>query len=952
MRIIFKIPLLLAGFFMLYFGAMIVVERSYIRPSFESLERKASLRDLDRVLAAMNREAEHLAIISRDWSQWDDTWLFVGGAKPSYVEENLGPDGFKIIDASLVAIYDAEGRRRFAGRYDPASGMVLPDDSLPERAPLGAPYLGAGKGDSGISGVLAVGEHIYLLASTPIIRSDGSGPVRGSFIIARNVGSGFASAIAAQTSVQTVLLPVGDAPVGVDLAAIVAAGDHLVMTTGGDRSVHGWGLVRDLSGRPALLVGTLTSRDISDWSGRTIGIAGLVIIGLGIMFCVGIYLLLSRLVIEPLSAIGGSIRRFEAEGTIGMSGRVLVRPDEIGNLSRTLEHMASRIAAREAELSSINEGLEERIEKRTRDLRQANDDLRLMAKVVESTSEGVVITDLHGKILVVNDAFCGQSGYSPSELVGQDIAVMKSGRHDESFYQVLRAKLREDGTWTGEVWDRRKSGEIYPEWLSINLVRGEDDEPRCYVGVATDISRLKETEERLNHLAYYDPLTSLPNRTLFRYRLSSAIQRGQRRGHRVALLFLDLDRFKYINDAFGHDAGDRLLVEVARRIARRVRESDTVCRLGGDEFTVILEEIDRGLDAGTVARNIIAEISRPVDLKEGEVFIGASVGIAVFPDDAATAEGLTRKADAAMYQAKMAGGDTFRFVSTETEATSQARIALESDLRRGLERGEFFLVYQPIVDIIDGRILGAEALLRWRHGPGDLTLPDGFIGLAEETGIIFELGEWVMREACAAAASWRRSDEAPFVSVNISPRQFDQAGLALRVRKALEASSLRPQALVVEITESALMHDVEGALRTMCEIKNLGVRLAIDDFGTGHSSLSHLSRFPVDKLKIDQSFTRGIREAPNMASIVDAIVAMSKSLGLGTIAEGVETENQRAYLALRGCREGQGYLFSRPVELGVFRALMEAGPLCRPLAATLDDPCLRCDGTDAAPPAR
>lgn len=466
-----------------------------------------------------------------------------------------------------------------------------------------------------------------------------------------------------------------------------------------------------------------------------------------------------------------------------------------------------------------------------------------------------------------------------------------------------------------------------PAWLTINLVRNDDRSPGYYVGVSTDISQLKETEERLHRLAYYDPLTSLPNRTLFRERLDRAIKHAERYGQRVALLFLDLDRFKYVNDALGHDAGDRLLIEVAQRITRRIRISDTVCRLGGDEFTIILDEMDRGVDAGSVARDVIAEISKPVTLDEEEVFIGASMGIAIYPDDDTTVEGLTRKADAAMYQAKMAGRDTFSFVSHETEATSQSRIALESDLRRGLERGEFFLVYQPIVDIRDGRVLGAEALLRWRHGEGDPVSPCQFIALAEETGIILELGDWVMRQACAAAATWSAPGTAPFVSVNISPRQFDHAGLAGRVRNALAASGLPPGSLVVEITESALMRDVDAALKTMDDIKALGARLAIDDFGTGYSSLSYLGRFPVDKLKIDQSFTRGIGDAAGSASIVNAVIAMARSLGIGTIAEGVETEVQRAYLALRGCREGQGYLFSKPLGLDAFRASIDAGCL-------------------------
>lgn len=925
MRVILKIPLVLAIFFVFYFVGMIAVERSYIRPRFESLERAASSKDLDRVLAAIGKEAEHLDVAGRDWSQWDDTWYFAAGENPGFVTDNLDPETFRILDVALIAVYGSDGRKIFGERYDPGTETALPDDILPGEAPEGAPYLAPGGAAGARSGGLVVSDDdLFLVSSTPILRSDGSGPSQGSFIFGKRIDEAFQKALTEQTSVETFLRRPGEAPAGVDPGSIAAAAGRLFLLSADGSAIQAWALVRDLYGSPALLVGSESPREITTWMARTMAIAGLVIIALGIMICGLIILLLSRLVIRPISAMGTSIGRFETEGSMTMPARILDQPDEIGRLSRSLQQMASRIQAHDSELLAEKENLEVRIEERTRDLRKANDDLRLMATVVESTSEAIVITDLAGTILVVNDAYRRQSGYSPSELVGANPRIMKSDRQDETFFRGMWDKLGLDGTWSGEIWNRRRNGEVFPAWLAINLVRSDDGTPRYYVGVSSDISQLKETEERLNRLAYYDTLTSLPNRALFRERLDRAIKHGERYGQRVALLFLDLDRFKYVNDALGHDAGDRLLVEVAQRISQRIRISDTVCRLGGDEFTIILDEMDRGVDAGSVARDVIAGLSKPFILNGNEVFIGASVGISIYPDDDTTVEGLTRKADAAMYQAKMAGRDTFSFVSRETETTSQARIALESDLRRGLERGEFFLVYQPIVDIKDGRILGAEALVRWRHGEGEPIPPGRFITLAEETGIILELGDWVMRQACADATGWRDSGAGPFVSVNISPRQFDHAELSGKVRDALAASGLPPRSLVVEITESALMHDVNAALRTMRDIKALGARLAIDDFGTGYSSLSYLGRFPVDKLKIDQSFTRGIGDAAGSASIVDAVIAMSRSLGIGTIAEGVETEDQRSYLALRGCHEGQGYLFSKPLELGAFRALLGA----------------------------
>ncbi|HET7839801.1 MAG TPA: EAL domain-containing protein, partial [Rectinemataceae bacterium] len=891
----------------------------YIRPSFEELERAEARQDLDRVIAAVDREAEHLATTVRDWSQWDDTYDYVGGLNPDFVDD-LGPDGFHTLKADLVAIYGPDSVLRFSGRLDRGSGTVIPDPDFPKRAPPSAPYLVKTTEASGISGLLSRTGGCYLIASGPILRNDGSGSLRGSLIMGRIVDDAFSASIAAQTGVRAVLGSPQDLPKGIDLATIAAHGMRYARAAKGEPDVHGYGLISDISGQPILLVRTETARAIGAWTERTIRISGAMLLVIGGAICLLIYAMLLRLVISPLSTIGERLGGSQAAPSSLPLG-LLERRDEIGRLAQTLQQMAAALGVRDRALRMANERLETRIEERTRELRKASDELRLMGKVVESTSEAIVITDLGGNILLVNEAFCRQSGYRPEEVIGRNPRLLKSGRHGVQYFRELWDRLAAEGSWAGEIWNRTKGGDIHPEWLTINLIRGEDGEPRCYVGVSTDISLMKDTEDKLNRLAYYDPLTGLPNRALFKDRLERAILQAERYGHRVALLMIDLDRFKFVNDALGHEAGDRLLIEVARRIAQRVRASDTVCRLGGDEFTVILDRIGRSEHASIVARGIITELGSPFALKEREVFIGASIGISVYPSDDEASEGLTRKADAAMYQAKAAGRNTYRFASGETEATSQTRIALESELRRAVERGEFHLVFQPIVDLAGNRVLGAEALVRWRRGDGKLELPGDFIPLAEETGIIVQLGDWILRAACSAAAAWRDLGLPMYVSVNISPRQFEQPGLALRIETALAEAGLEPELLAVEITESAIMRDVELALHTMSALKELGIRLAIDDFGTGYSSLSYLSRFPIDKLKIDQSFTRGIEESASTASIVNAVIAMAESLGIGTIAEGIETEGQRDYLERRGCGEGQGYLFSEPIDAGAFAAL-------------------------------
>jgi len=692
------------------------------------------------------------------------------------------------------------------------------------------------------------------------------------------------------------------------------AGGRRVTAADGGREIVAYGVMRDLWGSPVLVVEAHISQEIGIWSRQTFWISVTMMLALALLFSVIQLSLLLRAVVRPLGMLQGHVREYEKDDARIMPWPISRRKDEIGGLAAAFEHMSVSLALKRGELVAANENLEAKVEERTRELRKAGEDLRLLANVVESTGSSVVITDLAGRILKVNEAFCTTSGYSEAELLGKNPRILKSDRHDQQFYKVFWEKLTTEGKWQGEIWDRRKDGGIFPKWLTVNLIRDEKGEPFCYVGVSSDISNIKAAEERLHELAYFDPLTSLPNRSLFLDRLDHGILHGLRYGDRQALLFIDLDRFKYVNDALGHNSGDQLLVEVARRITRRVRKSDTVCRLGGDEFTVILEQLRRSEDAGVIAQSIIEELGKPFTVNGREVFIGASIGIAVCPEDDATAEGLTRKAEAAMYQAKAAGRNGFHFVSRETDAVSQARLAMEAELRRAVERAEFVLHYQPIVELDTARVVGAEALVRWRRpGEAQLVPPGSFISLAEETGTILQVGLWVLKASCAAAAQWRSEGHALSISVNVSARQFSHAGLVRDVAAALAETGLPPELLVIELTESAVMADVEAAQRTMVDLKNLGVSIAIDDFGTGYSSLSYLCRFPVDRLKIDQSFVRGIGSAPRMDALADAIIAMAKSLGIGAIAEGVETQDQRAFLASRGCVEGQGFFFSKPI---------------------------------------
>jgi diguanylate cyclase (GGDEF)-like protein/PAS domain S-box-containing protein len=546
---------------------------------------------------------------------------------------------------------------------------------------------------------------------------------------------------------------------------------------------------------------------------------------------------------------------------------------------------------------------------------QAEEKLRQAAVVFDNAQEGIMVTDRDARILAVNQAFCEITGYDVEEVLGGTPARFKSGRHDAEFYRAMWDALTRTGRWQGEVWDRRKDGEVYPKWLSISAVRDASGQTARYVSLFADITHLKESEARLEHLAHFDPLTELPNRLLFNSRLEHALEQARRHGQRVAVLFLDLDRFKTVNDSLGHPAGDELLIAVARRIRGRLREEDTVARLGGDEFVILLERLEDAQTAAVVAQDVLKVLTAPVMLGGGrEVFIGGSIGISLYPDDADEATRLVSSADAALYQAKEQGRNTYCFYTEGLTAAANEHLALETRLRRALERGEFILHYQPLVDTRGGRPVGVEALVRWQP-PGEARVPPvKFIPIAEETGLIVPLGEWILRTACAQARAWIDAGLPPLtMAVNLSGRQFQSEDMVALVGAVLEQTGLPARFLELELTESIVMEQAERAIATLDALKALGVRLAIDDFGTGYSSLAYLKRFPIDKLKIDRSFVQGLADDADDREIAATIIAMARSLNLDVLAEGVETEQQLAILRHHDCDQYQGYLFAKPM---------------------------------------
>ncbi|MDI5987251.1 EAL domain-containing protein [Halomonas sp. M4R5S39] len=546
--------------------------------------------------------------------------------------------------------------------------------------------------------------------------------------------------------------------------------------------------------------------------------------------------------------------------------------------------------------------------------------LRIAAMAFE-THLGMFVTDAEGRILRTNATFRQITGYAAEEIVGHSPRILNSGRHDDHFYQRMWCAIGDKGSWQGEIWNRRRSGEIYPQWLTISAVKDDEGRITNYVATLSDITERKAAEEEIHQLAFYDPLTGLPNRRLLVDRLESALKESRRSGEYGAVMFIDLDNFKTINDSLGHHRGDELLLIIAERLTAITRETDTIARLGGDEFVVMLHDLGLQADeaamvAERVGEKLLASLVEPCMLGEMRCQVSGSIGITLFTDDQATVNDILQQADLAMYQAKAAGRHALCFFDPAMQARVMERASLEADLRQALADGLLRLFYQVQVDE-EGQTTGVEALLRWEHPERGLVSPGVFIPVAEENGLIVPMGLWVLETACRQLAAWAAlpATEHLTMAVNVSRDQFRAPDFVARLERILAVTGARPERLKLELTETLFLEDSEDTRDKMQRLKGLGIGFALDDFGTGYSSLAYLKRLPLDQLKIDQSFVRDLLDDPTDATIVTTIITLARSLELEVIAEGVESEEHRRWLAAQGCRAFQGYLFGRPVSV-------------------------------------
>ena len=614
-----------------------------------------------------------------------------------------------------------------------------------------------------------------------------------------------------------------------------------------------------------------------------------------------IALIVTYFVIRPVKSISDALHVVDAAAGDRLAIPPSHRRNELGRLTVDINELVGRLRNSLQKEHEVH--LQQVVEEKT----------RLSAEVFEHTQEGITITDSQNRIIAVNAAFTQITGYAEEEVLGKNPRLLASGRHEVLFYKKMWRHLLENGPWKGELWNRCKNGEMKPKWISISTVTDAAGKILNFIAIFSDISERKEAEERIEFLAHHDPLTSLPNRVLTRDRFEQAMVSAVREKSKVAMFFVDLDHFKYVNDSFGHQAGDRLLLMAVERLRQHIRDADTISRQGGDEFLIILPNIRETQAVTRIAQSMLDALSAPFDIEGHTIGISASIGITLFPEDGEDFDSLLRNADAAMYAAKASGKNAYRFFTEALNVDVLDKLQLKAHLRSALENNEFQLHYQPQVDLASGRVIGVESLIRWNQPELGMVSPGRFIPLAEESGMINAIGEWVLEEVCRQGIAWEQAGLPPLViAINVAAQQFNRGSIVDDVQRALAETGYPPERLELEFTESGLLDDVDQSIETIDRLKQLGVKLAIDDFGTGYSSLSYLKRFKVEKLKIDQSFVRELEHGSDDLAIVNAIIQLGKTLQLKVIAEGVETAEQADILAGLGCDEVQGYFFARP----------------------------------------
>ncbi len=899
LTLVHKTALTVALFTIANIGFGYAIKENWIDPAFEGFEARSAEKSLAQVAEALDRELDHLDKQVWEYGSWDATYDQVLSGDPQYLEDNFNDRAFEESGIDWVIVVDRSGRlvsgRAHGGDLRRGVGNAA---ITANQWDLSNPLLGGDTGEKPVAGLILTARGPTLVAARDILKSTGDGPSRGRIVMGRAMDSEFMDALGRRTGLPLQLWTVGDPgiPAGTNatrkpgnasspLTIVDSESDHLDVY----RTFEG------VDGKPAIVIGAAFPREMTK-SGSYIGrLCVLWIVLQGGVLIFMILVPLHRAIIAPLGVLSHQLRAFRKTSDLNVT-LDSERGGEIGEISREFGRMLRQL------------------ELEIRERRRGEEDLRRAAVVFDTATESIVITDSRGSILDINAAFSATTGFQSSEVLGRDVDLLIVNQQQTGFFDSIIDQVHQVGKWEGEIWIRCKNGKPIPAWISIGRAVGERNQIERVVMVFNDMTERKKSEAVIAHQANYDMLTKLPNRYLFRDRLRRALLRAKRDGSSVALLFVDLDMFKKINDTLGHAAGDEVLRHAAMRISRTLRDADTAARLGGDEFAIILPEIQNGLDVEGVAQRVLSAIAAPLEVHREQVILTASIGIALYPDDSDSDEDLLRDADVAMYRSKQAGGNSLQFFTDEMNESAARRFQVESQLWKALELGEFEVYYQPIVALPDARFVGVEALLRWENSALGVVSPSEFIPIAERSGLILPIGAWILETACRQVKVWHDAGwPALRLAVNLSPREVDRGDALGSIRNALQRSGLPARYLEIEVTERVLMDDVERIAAIFADIKELGVRLCIDDFGTGYSSLSYLQHFPFDVLKIDRAFVSGAVGHEDGISLLRAINSMAESLHLEVVAEGVETREQLELLSELGCGFAQGYYFCRPM---------------------------------------
>ncbi len=892
----------------------------YITFQFNQTELVEAEKDMNRFIEIINLETDSVNSLCRDYAFWNDTYDFAVTRSQKYIKQNFDAQYMKMQNIQFVCIINLRGEVIYSVFFTTSEkGYVRSefDEITRPGSALNGIARSSIKRKFDEKGLIVTSKGILVMASNPVSDDFMKAVPRGKIVMGRLLDDNLIKRICSIQKVRGEISPFSpDNTFMNGVLKKLSSGKTGIIFQTEDDYISSYSMLRDINNAPAALLKLHYQRDIKALGVQTVRISSIIILLSGFIILVFIFVFMKKNILSPIEGL--TERAVYIHKCSDFESRLPIRTDdEISTLAWSFNTLLDRLA-------EINRSLEKKVEERTKDLKKANQELMLMEQVFIHSLEGISITDRDANILKVNPAFTSITGYTPEEVTGQNPRILKSEHHEQKYYLDMWRNLTENGNWANEIWNRHKDGKAYPEWLSISAIKDSNGEITHYVGLFHDISDIKRQEEFIRHQAFHDSLTGLPNRPLLLNRIDRAIAHAKREERKFAIIFLDLDNFKNINDSLGHAVGDILLREVSDRLRHIARSVDTVSRIGGDEFIILIEDMSDEKPAVSLAQRIIDIFKKSFHIKEYVLHVGTSIGIAIFPEDGNDTDVLIRNADTAMYRAKENGRANFTMFTNSLNESVARRLRLENELRQALEVTEFEVFYQPKFDIRTGLIAGMEGLVRWRHN-GGLISPDDFIPLAEETGLIIEIDKIVMDIAFRETGPVINSGQTPLkLSLNCSAKALYMKELPAIISDALNKHNISPGCFELEITETSLMKNIRESMPVLYSLLETGISIALDDFGTGYSSLSHLKNLPINSLKIDRSFIWEMEKNESDSHITESIIALSKKVGVEVVAEGVEKGEQLQILKKAGCDFAQGYYISRPLPLGEFISYLDS----------------------------